>query len=404
MFWLDLVPPPTTRQPLSYTSFVDELLPPLLSYYVTAVLACLPDTQIIRLALLPATLWMTFRAATSIDLVSQYDDERLIYWNHGLLLTLTTLAMRVISWTFQSEPRRRRDPKTKPIPEDETTQSISIKQACFDAGDLILNLRGIGWDWSIGLQVPPEWRTTSSITTFLAQTFASFVFHLVAFDHLHFTIQSFSPSTIGAACGGTIFDASLPPVQRYLRSSFISFLSGLTIYSAIQLVYDLCTMIGLLVYRQTPAQWPPLFYQPWKATSLNEFWALRWHQLFRDQFISCGGRILLLLLGRPGAVMGVFFMSAVLHHFGTWGMGRGVDFASIGGYFLLMGVGVILEGFWKKLTGNRVQGLVGWIWTISWTIGAANNLIDAWSERGLIGSQFLPAEWRPSRWLPGLVL
>ncbi|GAW10556.1 fruit-body specific protein a [Lentinula edodes] len=39
---------------------------------------------------------------------------------------------------------------------------------------------------------------------------------------------------------------------------------------------------------QSPTQWPPIFDEPWRADSLSDFWAKRWHQLFRHFFIGLG--------------------------------------------------------------------------------------------------------------------
>lgn len=86
----DLIPPLHTRQPLTVQSFFHDLLPPILCYYTTAVLVLLPDTLFIRLGLLPLTLWMAFRAATRVDLMGMFNNERLVYWNQGLLVRAFT--------------------------------------------------------------------------------------------------------------------------------------------------------------------------------------------------------------------------------------------------------------------------------------------------------------------------
>ena len=59
-----------------------------------------------------------------------------------------------------------------------------------------------------------------------------------------------------------------------------------------------------------------------------------------------------LLLGRPGALMGAFAVSAVLHDLGVWGLWRGTEFHTVGGFFLLMGVGASGELGFRKLTGR----------------------------------------------------
>ncbi len=88
--WTHLIPEidlDKSRQPLTLDSFSRKLLPSLLCYYATAVLVITPRTFATRLALLPVTLWATFRAATLVDVVAGWEDyERLVYLNQGLLV------------------------------------------------------------------------------------------------------------------------------------------------------------------------------------------------------------------------------------------------------------------------------------------------------------------------------
>jgi hypothetical protein len=67
---------------------------------------------------------------------------------------------------------------------------------------------------------------------------------------------------------------------------------------------------------------------------------------------------------RPGALVGVFAVSAVLHDLGMWGLGwEKKKFRTAGVFFLLMGVGAALEHGYKKVTGRHVGGLWSWVWT-----------------------------------------
>lgn len=313
--------------------------------------------------------------------------------------------MRVIIWTFQQKPYRRAKSMQDVTPQfydDATiTGPQSAKQIAIDAWDLSCNLRGCGWNWSRYLQVPPETRQVNSTQTFVASTTVSLVKHAIMLDLLHYSVQWFAPSTVGSAKGGTIFDANLPPLQRYLRSSSMSFLSGLTVYNAIQLGYHISTLLGILVFRQHPSLWPPAFKSPWLSTSLTEFWATRWHQLFRDNFISIGSYPFSLVAGRAGGVLGAFFISGLLHDFGLWGMGNGNDFVYVVGFFMINGIGVILEHLWRHFAGYRVQGWIGSVWTILWVVGWGNMVVDAWARKGLVGSAFVPQHLRPSTFLFG---
>ncbi|KAF8640260.1 hypothetical protein AX16_010155 [Volvariella volvacea WC 439] len=454
MSWLtNLVPEPHTRINLTPFTFARDFLPPFVFYSIYAYLIQFPDTRRTRLALLPVSLWTTFNGATRIDL--SMDKPAFAYLNQGLVLAFTTSAMRITAWCFVKAPFKRLHhshlPSSKAQGKGNTQSNRHSKplnpmhkgSKLWDTLDLMFNFRGLGWDWSNGLQVPHDTRPTHSKPLFFLHTLISFLIHLVAFDLFHYSVQWFSPSTIGAPLGGTIFDHTLPPLHRYARSTLIGALSGLTVYSAITAAYLLFTLVGITLLGQHPSQWPPVFDSPWRSTSLTDFWAKRWHQIFRDNFISVGAYPLSLLIGRVGGVLGAFFISGVLHNFGLWGMGRGAEFSSMGGYFLVMGVGLILEGVWKKImakpvvvstttersgdesssdafvngsnnhrhsagnhartkyVGGKVGGAWGWIWTMAWVVGWAYLLVDAWARKGLVGSQFFPTGMRPSDYIVG---
>jgi len=102
--------------------------------------------------------------------------------------------------------------------------------------------------------------------------------------------------------------------------------------------------------------------------------------------------------------MGSFLASGILHDWGLWGMGRGADFWNVGGFFLVNGVGVVLEGLFRKAAGSRVGGPVGWVWTMVWIIGWSHLLVEAWCTRGLVASEFIPEDSRPSTLIVDLIL
>ncbi|KAJ8456486.1 hypothetical protein ONZ45_g18700 [Pleurotus djamor] len=111
----DFIPSTDIRKPLSPQTFIEDLLPPIICYYATAVLVLIPNTLIVRLAFMPVTLWSIFRASTTVDVVKSFDDDRLIHWNQGIVLVFTTMAMRVLAWSVQFEPYERapRNPSEK---------------------------------------------------------------------------------------------------------------------------------------------------------------------------------------------------------------------------------------------------------------------------------------------------
>jgi len=133
------------------------------------------------------------------------------------------------------------------------------------------------------------------------------------------------------------------------------------------------------------------------STSIQEAWNFRWHQLYRHLFIVFGARPGGTLFGKPGAVMGAFAVSAVLHHIGMWGMGNGSEFVTAGGFFLLMGIGAVMEGVFSRVTGLRVRGWIGWSWTMLWVALWGTFMIDGWARHGVFATEFFPFEFRPGK-------
>lgn len=94
--------------------------------------------------------------------------------------------------------------------------------------------------------------------------------------------------------------------------------------------------------------------------------------------------------------MGAFLVSAILHVVGSWGLGHGADPLKISGFFLMNGLGIILENLYKLSTGKRVGGIAGLIWTDIWIIFWGGFLVDAWFERGLAASRHFPLHLSPA--------
>ncbi|KAF8632235.1 hypothetical protein AX15_001987 [Amanita polypyramis BW_CC] len=400
MSWLaEIYPSPNARKPLTQVSFLKVLLPALILYYITAFLIIIRGTRKIRIALLPLTLWTLFRAATSLDVSANFAEPRLSYLNQGLVLMMTTLGMRVIIWSCRLEPYVRhplQKNKVAPNGNMHTNQDHRVHNAF----ELCFSLRGCDWNWSEGLYVAKETRSTSR-TSFALSTAVSLVVGIIAFDCIHFFVQYLDPK-FALSTGGSIYDMSLTPIPRYLRSSGICVMAGLTFYSSIQVYYDIGTLIGIVVLRQYPSQWPPIFQYPWLADSLSDFWARRWHQLFRDCFVALGYKPMSAVAGRAGGVLGAFFISGILHDFGLWGMGNGMEPSRVSIFFLMMGIGVVLENAWKDRTGYKVGGILGKVWTGIWLVGWSHLLIDVYCRKGVVASMFFPDEYRPSVLLMGL--
>jgi len=304
---------------------------------------------------------------------------------------MITVALRAIILTCHQKPPKRIGAKP-------TDKAPTLVQTLLDGTDLAFNLRGIGWEWSKGLQVPAERRPLDNLPMFTLLTFRNFLGHIFAFDLLIYICQTLAPG-YGSPTGGTIFDWSYPLPLALFRTWSLSYMTGMAVYTAINSAYLFATIIGVLVLRQSPSVWPPLFGRPYTSTSLTQFWALDWHQMFRDNFVNAGGKPFAFLTGtgRVGLVVGSFMVSGLMHDVGLWAMDRGHDTPLVVGYFLVQGLGGLCETLWKRhITGKKVGGFWGWLWTQSNISVWGVMLIEAWGTRGLVGSQFLPQEVRPT--------
>ena len=309
---------------------------------------------------------------------------------------MVVIGLRSLEWTLQTKPFIRHDLVSRPTSSTDTPK----RNLLLDVLDLACSFRGCGWDWSRGVYIARETRPTSSRLAFATATLISALMHVFLCGAFHSAVQSFAPDTFGSVDGGTIFDDSLPPHLRYLRSSIIVTLCAFGVYSTLRAGDELLAVFCVLILRQHPRQYPPLFDSPWRATSLGDFWGRRWHQWFRRLFLFFGGRPLSLLFGRVGRVMGAFLVSGVLHHLALLPLDRSSDIWRMLLSFGMMGVGVVLE---RAVAGKNVGGWMGWMWTMSWMMLWGNVMIDGWARAGMFGgSRFLdsaPPVRQPIEWL-----
>lgn len=278
-----------------------------------------------------------------------------------LLMTVNT-----VSWSSSKKPLVR---YLRPV-----NSSPSIVT---DVLDLVTTLRGHGWNWSRGLHVPHETRPTNRMTFALYSLFSAIV-HALMCGSLSRAIYVWT----GGDKGSSIFDETLPFFARYLRSSIISILAGFQIYTVMQMGYDASTVINVLLFRQDPIRWPPLFDKPWCSTSLNEFWSHRWHQLFRRMFLLCAHPFSL-VFGRAGTIVGAFLASGLIHCVLMAPFERNIEPWSFLVGFGMMAPGVLAERAYYKLTGKRVGGVVGWFWTLTWLLLWGNMITDGFARVGL---------------------
>ena len=266
-------------------------------------------------------------------------------------------SLRSLAWILDKKPLVRH-----------LRPANSSPSIIMDALDLATNLRGHGWNWSRRLYVPPETRPANRIA-FVFHTFLSAIAHALLCGVFHCAALSLVPVGLGNdPRASTLFDETLPFLVRYLRAGIITVSTALAVYAGQQMFYDLCTIPAILLLGQDPAQWPPPFDAPWRATSLGDFWGRRWHQFYRQLFLLVGGYPLSLVLGHAGIVIGGFLASGLQHHITllTFDSQANVWWNLIG--FGMMAPGVLAERAFHWLTGKRVGGVIGWVWTMAWLL------------------------------------
>lgn len=281
-----------------------------------------------------------------------------------------------------------------------------------DAVELLFAFRGVGWDFGKFVYIPPETKPLER-RGFLIATLNSFAYNYFALDFIEACLKLIPG--VGTPSGASIFFPSLPPVQRYAFSTLIHIASGCALMTGFQMMYDLSTLVGVGLLDHDPTSWPPILDNPWISTSLNEFWAKRWHQLLRQTFIVMGGMPGKVLAGRIGMVLGTFLASGLYHECASIAMGREWDNRVII-FFAMQGVFVILERVWRQVTGKRVGGWPGMLWvyfdimvlgqpmgtsaffaTLKRLLICVLCTVDAWHMRGLAGGLVIPPILSPTR-------
>jgi len=283
-------------------------------------------------------------------------------------------TVRTLDWTLVKDPLVRH-----------FRPANSAPSTIMDALDLTSSFRGHGWGWSRGLYIPRDRRPANRIE-FASFAFLSAVAHALICGAFHRVVLTLAPAGVGPIPGtSTIFDETLPFLVRYFRASIISTFNAFELYAVLQMTYDVFTALAILILGQDPAQWPPAFDAPWRATSLSDFWGRRWHQFFRRIFVFLGGYPLSFVFGRAGIVIGAFLASALWHQIALMTLNSRVETWWMLVGFGMMGPGILAERAFRQLTGRRVGGIVGWVWTTSWLLLWGNMIVEGFARGGMFG-------------------
>jgi len=394
------MPDASLRRGLTLT----DVAPVILCYYAHAVMAMLPGTYWLRVALLPVTEMFVWYSAVTFDF-SQYlagpfgleNSLRLGFLDMMFDLALWAIALRCVEWTLIiDKPLRRYE---LPIEKKSRKERpLTVSNVLIDAADLIFNFRGLGWAWSS----EPFYEDPNPPSS-IAHQFLKLLVKITSLDAAHYVVQLIRPTAYNPE-GDTIYDYTLDPLPHFLNVLTISVCGMLLIYSVVDITYQFCALVGQLIFRQSLAQWPRIANRPWLAMSVTEFWGKRWHQFFRHFFVVYGSRPGKKIAGWYGSVMGAYLVSAHMHLVMIWGLGRGPELIHTAGFFVMLGVGTIIERKWKEWTGKPVTGFFGTLWTTFWHLMWGSGMVDAFVRRGMVANDFVPKQLRIGKAIVDTVL
>ncbi|CDO70746.1 hypothetical protein BN946_scf184798.g61 [Trametes cinnabarina] len=225
-------------------------------------------------------------------------------------------------------------------------------------------MRGVGWDFGTYVPIPRSNRPAER-QAYIRATIKDIVRNVLLVDVLDTAVKQVPGIT---ATGGSIFLQELPPLQRYALSTILHISHGLMVYAGVCNVYDITSLIGVVLFHQSPSLWPPICGSLLEARSLHGFWAKAWHQSFRYTFLTLGGFFGRWFAGSIGMVFGCFLASGLFHEFGLIAAGKELDMRVVV-FFLLQAVGILLEKAFSALTGRKVGGWPGFLWTAVFILG-----------------------------------
>jgi len=219
------------------------------------------------------------------------------------------------------------------------------------------------------------------------------------------------------------------PIMEQYKPQLIAFVWGLIVWCSIDLIGCMkrILLLGVKWANAFLCRWIPLnqlalskelsltdleetcpfhFKKiPLTASSLTDFWSRHWHDLLKDVFVEAGSIPLTsLVLWASGSrkphpkllrlcgVMGAFTVSAIIHEVGMWTVGSFDWQLRTSIFFISQGVGVCLENLFKSLTGRRVGGPLGRLWTYFWLVLFGSPMITSWIQNMAMDQPKLSAQ------------
>ncbi|KAI0831141.1 hypothetical protein BC628DRAFT_1312062, partial [Trametes gibbosa] len=370
----------------------------LIPYFFLAYLVRRQGTHLVRLLLLPTVVAMSLRCTFRYKI----DDPRMAWyeWDRGLLAFF--IIAKSIDFAFAKDGRLKLGEKqlrrshefsdTRRRGSEQATALLGrnpaarfLPRCIFDALEVGLTLRGIGWDFGRYTPVPPSTRPPER-RAYIRATAKNILYKHLLIDLIDTVTKSLPGIT---TTSGTIYLQDVASPQRYVISTAIHLGHGLLIFSGVALVYDCMSLVGVIFFNQSPTWWPPIHGDLFQARALHDFWAKSWHQSLRYTFLTLGGFLGQWLAGGLGMVFGCFLASGLFHELALVVAGKELD-VKVFAFFLIQAIGIVLEKAFKALTGRKVGGFLGLAWTATFVLGFGQICTDAWFSRGIGGAISIP--------------
>ncbi|MBW0520950.1 hypothetical protein O181_060665 [Austropuccinia psidii MF-1] len=168
--------------------------------------------------------------------------------------------------------------------------------------------------------------------------------------------------------------------------------------------------LGRLIFRPSnswrpdpfdTSAYPPLFKTPLFQESLSDFWGKGWQSVFRRDFIFLGAEPMVKVFApfgqtasRLAGLMGAMFISGIMvilpisfsliNSDSLVSTVKNIDwYFRTTWFFMAMGLGIVIEVIFRRVTGKRVQGVFGWLWLWFWFGLWIDMIMNVWLERGL---------------------
>ncbi|WVF71752.1 hypothetical protein IAT40_006560 [Kwoniella sp. CBS 6097] len=137
-------------------------------------------------------------------------------------------------------------------------------------------------------------------------------------------------------------------------------------YSGMQIIWHGLAFIGIGSGLWIGEEWPKLLDRPWLAESCNDFWGRRWHQILREPIAFILSSLLPSSTPRGIYYSCFFIVSGLIHCPLYFPLAKAFHVLPFFTTFTLYGVGCILERIFKRITGKKVGGWSGRVWTWCW--------------------------------------